>query len=119
MDNEVNPSSGDVVTKQTESPADSGRTLHGEQRAQEARKGDTHRNVGDVNRIKREGKRYEDTGTGNIVYVSGNKIYAETPDGREVSQFHNSRSNTQWRIRTGRWKPAPLDSRGSSSDSNN
>ncbi len=92
---------------QSAAPNGSGddKTKHGEQRAQEGRSGDPNRNVGDTNRIKNEGKHYHDNNTGNEVYVKGNKVYIENEDGQEVSQFHNSKANTQTRIDSGRWEP--------------
>ena len=46
-----------------------------------------------------------DTETGNYVYVKGNKVVIQSPDGRSVSQFKNPRNNTQNRVRSERWKP--------------
>jgi len=64
------------------------KTEHGEQRHQEARDGDTHREVGDANRVKREGRLLIDT---------------YDKQGNQVSQFTNSRANTQRRIAEGKW----------------
>ncbi|WP_313207225.1 RHS repeat-associated core domain-containing protein [Stenotrophomonas sp.] len=87
-------------------PDDEGRqsTKHGEQRAREART-DPNRNVGDANRIARDGRSYRDTDTGNTVHVSGDRVVIRTPDGRSVTQFKNSRSNTAQRVRDGKWEP--------------
>jgi hypothetical protein len=46
-----------------------GKTSHGEQRHQEGRNGDPHRNIGDANRTKAEGCKYFDNETGTTVYV--------------------------------------------------
>jgi len=121
---EVNSSSDDMVTKQTESPSAESTSSatpqqkeHGEQRAREARAGDSHRNVGDVNRIKREGKKYVDIETGHNVWVRGNDVYIEAEAGTPISRFHNPRRNTQDRIRKGRWVTTSQESSNSSSDS--
>lgn len=51
------------------------------------------------------GNHFYDKITGNDVYVKGDKVYVENQNGEEVTRFHNSKSNTQWRIETGRWEP--------------
>ena len=89
------PDDGDKNKKSTE---------HAKQRKEEA-KTDAHRSVGDSNRVVREGKKYLDTETGNHVYVKGDRVVIQSPDGRPISQFKNPRSNTQNRVRNGRWKP--------------
>lgn len=81
------------------------RTEHGEQRAAEARSGDTHRQVGDANRVVEEGRRFQDTKTGNIVHVKGGKVVITNSKGQIVSQFKNTKANTQARISEGRWVP--------------
>ncbi|HEX8826467.1 MAG TPA: hypothetical protein VF794_41585 [Archangium sp.] len=81
------------------------RTHHGQQRADEARSGDTHRQVGDANRVIQEGRKFTDTETGNIVHVSGDRVVITSKDGRVVTQFRNPRANTQSRIQSGRWVP--------------
>lgn len=48
-----------------------GKTEHGEQRSQEAKEGDVSRQVGDANRVVREGRLLLDTETGHYVYVKG------------------------------------------------
>jgi len=120
----VNSPAEDLVTKQTESPSEelvplstSRQQEHGEQRAREARAGDSHRNVGDVNRIKREGKEYIDADTGHHVCVRGNDVYIEAEDGTPISRFHNPRRNTQNRTRRGERIPVEESSIGSSSSS--
>ncbi|MBR8833054.1 MAG: hypothetical protein DSM106950_03160 [Stigonema ocellatum SAG 48.90 = DSM 106950] len=47
-----------------------GKTPHGEQRSQEAQAGDTARQVGDVNRVVREGRLLQDAETGYYVYLT-------------------------------------------------
>ena len=79
-------------------------TEHAKQRREEA-KTDAHRSVGDSNRIVREGRKFLDTETGNYVYVKGDRIVIQSPEGRPISQFKNPRNNTQNRVRSGRWKP--------------
>jgi len=83
-----------------------GKTPHGQQRSQEAHSGEIHRQVGDVNRILREGRRFRDTETGYDVYVKGDKVVIVDPaTNQQITQFKNSRANTQKRIESGRWKP--------------
>lgn len=83
-----------------------GKTLHGKQRAQEAQEGDVTRQVGDVNRVVREGQLLRDTETGYDVYVKGNRVVIVDPaTNQQITQFKNSRANTQKRIESGRWKP--------------
>jgi len=82
-----------------------GNTEHGQQRANEASGGDSGRQVGDPNRVIREGKRYTDANTGNTVYVSGNRVVITNPQGQEVTQFVNSKANTAARVLRGDWIP--------------
>ncbi|WP_118810738.1 polymorphic toxin MafB class 1 [Neisseria lactamica] len=79
-------------------------TNHAQQRKEEA-KNDSHRSVGDSNRVVREGKQYLDADTGNHVYVKGDKVIILTPDGRQVTQFKNSKANTSKRVKNGKWTP--------------
>ena len=79
-------------------------TNHAQQRKEEA-KNDSHRSVGDSNRVVREGKQYLDADTGNHVYVKGDKVVILTPDGRQVTQFKNSKANTSKRVKNGKWTP--------------
>jgi RHS repeat-associated protein len=79
---------------------------HGKQRANDA-KTDSSRSVGDANRIIRDGKKYMDDTTGNNVHVSGDRVVITNEQGDIVSQFRNSRANTNARIESGRWIPAP------------
>lgn len=90
---------------QGDSPSSAGRTQHGQQRADEARSGDTHRQVGDANRAIREGRKFTDTETGNTVHVSSDKVVITDKNGEIVTQFKNVRANTQSRIRSGKWAP--------------
>ncbi|NJL28790.1 MAG: hypothetical protein HC897_13305 [Thermoanaerobaculia bacterium] len=80
------------------------KTPHREQRASEAKAGDTHREVGDVNHVVGEGRRFLDTRTGNIVVVKGDRVVVLDKSGRQVSQFRNTRRNTNQRIQDGRWQ---------------
>ncbi|WXH30435.1 hypothetical protein WA016_04405 [Myxococcus stipitatus] len=81
------------------------RSPHGQQRANEAREGDSHRQVGDANRVLQEGRKFRDTETGNVVYVSGDRVVITDELGRIITQFKNPRANTQARIQSGRWAP--------------
>ncbi|KAM3093802.1 hypothetical protein ACKFKF_28625 [Phormidesmis sp. 146-12] len=91
-----------------------GKTAHSEQRAapqipqgsQEAKEGDITRQVGDVNRVVREGRLLQDAETGYYVYVKGDRVVIVDPaTNQQVTQFKNSRANTQKRIASDRWKP--------------
>jgi hypothetical protein len=82
-----------------------GKTKHGQERADEAAAGDKGRQVGDPNRVIREGKKYVDSETGNTVHVSGDRVVITNAEGNEVSQFTNSRANTQQRVLEGKWIP--------------
>lgn len=85
-----------------------GKAPHAEQRSQQAREGDARRDVGDVNRTVREGRRLRDTETGYDVYVRGDRVVIVNPStNQQVTQFKNSRANTQKRIESGRWEPIP------------
>jgi hypothetical protein len=82
------------------------KTSHSEQRSQEAQAGDSQRQVGDVKRIVREGRHFRDTETGYDIYVKGNKVVVVDPStNQQITQFKNSRANTQKRIESGRWQP--------------
>ena len=89
---------------QDERPAAPPPTEHGEQRQAEART-DPHRDVGDPNRVLNQGRRYTDAETGNTIYVDGDRVVVTNPNGERVSQFRNTRRNTQERVRDGRWIP--------------
>ncbi|NJP12288.1 MAG: hypothetical protein HC866_24795 [Leptolyngbyaceae cyanobacterium RU_5_1] len=85
-----------------------GKTDHSETRSQEAQQGDTHRQVGDVSRVVREGRHFRDTETGYDVYVRGDRVVIVNPaTNQQVTQFKNSRANTQKRIESGKWRPIP------------
>jgi RHS repeat-associated protein len=79
-------------------------TEHGQQRQEEGRT-DPNRQVGDPNRVIRDGRRFLDSETGNTVYVDGDRVVVTDPQGNRVSQFTNSRANTLSRIQSGRWVP--------------
>ena len=81
-----------------------GKTEHGEQRANEAQT-DANRQVGDSNRVIREGRQYVDNDTGNTIHVSGDRVVVTDRDGEIVTQFKNSRANTLQRVESGRWTP--------------
>jgi hypothetical protein len=81
-----------------------GRSGHADDRRRQGQT-DPHRQVGDANRVARRGRKFEDTETGNIVYVDGDRVVITTKAGKQVTQFKNSRANTQARIQQGKWKP--------------
>ena len=81
-----------------------GITDHAATRRDEARSGDSRRDVGDPNRVVREGRAFRDTSTGYTVYVKGDRVVI-VDNGKQISQFKTSRQNTQDRIRRGRWSP--------------
>jgi hypothetical protein len=78
---------------------------HAIERKQQATQGDTHRQVGDPNRTVQQGQEFIDTDTSYTVHVRGNKVVIKDQNGRQVTQFKNTRRNTQDRIRKGKWKP--------------
>jgi RHS repeat-associated protein len=102
------PSGSNATSPQTPPPEDDknkrGETEHGKQRAEEA-KTDPNRNVGDKNKVIRDGKEYIDDLTGNKVHVLGDNVVVLDDEGNVLSQFKNSRANTNWRVETGRWIP--------------
>ncbi|MCI0538651.1 MAG: hypothetical protein L0Z50_25875 [Verrucomicrobiales bacterium] len=77
-----------------------GRTPHGEKRASQADRG-----VGDANRVIRDGRKFRDTETGNTVHVKGNRVVITNSKGDIMTQFRNTRRNTQQRIKNGKWEP--------------
>ena len=78
-------------------------TDHGQQRADEA-KSDAHRQVGDANRVVREGRSFTDTETGAMVHVNGNRVVITGQNG-QVTRFKNTRAQTQGNIQSGKWQP--------------
>ncbi len=79
-------------------------TDHGKKRQQEGRS-DSHRDVGDPNKVEQRGRKFYDTDTGNTVHVDGDRVVIVDSKGRRVTQFKNPRRNTQDRIRRGKWVP--------------
>jgi hypothetical protein len=69
--------------------------------------GEPNRQVGDANRVIREGKKYTDSDSGYTVHVSGNRVVITDPaDGDKiVTRFINSQANTQERVLSGKWIP--------------
>lgn len=80
------------------------RNEHGEQRAAEAQTNPS-RQVGDANRVIREGRTYMDNDTGNLVHVNGDRVVITDENGNITTQFINTRANTLQRIQSGRWTP--------------
>ncbi len=87
----------------------SGMTGHGSQRAAEAKAGDSHREVGDANKVVSQGRTFRDTETGNTVHVKGNRVVINNSKGERVTQFKNPKANTQERIQSGKWEPVSGD----------
>jgi hypothetical protein len=93
-------------SKEEERKPIEGKAPHAEQRSQEAEDGTVTRQVGDVNRVVREGRLFQDSETGYYVYVRGDRVVIVDPaTNQQITQFKNSRANTQKRIESGRWKP--------------
>jgi hypothetical protein len=80
-------------------------TEHGQERADEAKSGDSHREVGDANRVKSQGRSYTDSDTGNNIHVKGDRVVITDSEGNQVSQFKNTRANTAQRVQDGKWIP--------------
>lgn len=79
-------------------------TDHPRGRADEA-SGDPNRQVGDANRVIREGKAYRDTETGATVHVGkGGRAVVQGRGGR-VTQFKVTKKQVQSRVQSGRWEP--------------
>jgi len=53
----------------------------------------------------REGRKFTDSETGHTVHVSGDRVVITNAKGEIVTQFRNSRANTQQRISNGKWIP--------------
>jgi hypothetical protein len=67
---------------------------------------DPGKQVGDPNRVIREGTAYRDSDSGYTVYVKGNRVVIVDPQtGQQVTQFTNPRANAQDRINSGKWNP--------------
>jgi len=79
-------------------------TEHAKQRSDGA-KNDKNRQVGDINKVIKDGRKFQDTDTGNTVHVDGDRVVITDSNGRIVTQFKNPRKNTQDRIKRGRWCP--------------
>lgn len=79
-------------------------TSHGSDRANEA-KTDSHRSVGDQNNVIKNGRKFIDNDTGNMVHVDGERVVITDHRGDIVTQFKNPRANTNARIASGRWTP--------------
>jgi hypothetical protein len=58
-----------------------------------------------ANRVIQEGRQFTDSETGNTVHVSGDRVVITDERGEIVTQFKNSRANTQSRIQSGKWVP--------------
>ncbi len=92
---------GDKVFNES---ADDGRADHAAGRAEDA-KTDPDRQVGDKNKVIGNGKAYEDADTGHTVHVDGDRVVITDSQGRPVTQFKNTRANTNSRVNSGKWIP--------------
>jgi RHS repeat-associated protein len=84
-------------------------TKHAQKRKDEGSSGqDPRRDIGDKNRVKREGKRYVDQDTGNIVYVGkkGHTVIVDPTEQRVVTQNSYTKKQVQNRVNEGRWVPS-------------
>ncbi|WP_328587135.1 RHS repeat-associated core domain-containing protein, partial [Pseudomonas savastanoi] len=84
--------------------ADEGRADHAAGRAEDA-KTNADRQVGDKNKVMENGKTYEDADTGHTVHVDGDRVVITDSQGRPVTQFKNTRANTNSRVNSGKWIP--------------
>ncbi|WP_243787297.1 RHS repeat-associated core domain-containing protein, partial [Pseudomonas amygdali] len=84
--------------------ADEGRADHAAGRAEDA-KTNPDRQVGDKNKVMENGKTYEDADTGHTVHVDGDRVVITDSQGRPVTQFKNTRANTNSRVSSGKWIP--------------
>jgi RHS repeat-associated protein len=83
-------------------------TGHDQQRKQEGRSGqDPRRDVGDANRVIRDGKKYVDSETGNIVHVGkkGHTVITDPTGERIVTRNTYKKSEIEKRVRSGKWEP--------------
>lgn len=76
---------------------------HARLRRDQARAGDRGRQVGDPNRVVREGRRFRDTNTGNIIHLRANRVVVSNGAGRQISQFTVTRTQLLRRIMEGTW----------------
>jgi RHS repeat-associated protein len=80
------------------------KTDHAKDRINQGNEGDANRQIGDPNRTVKEGRQFTDSKTGHKVHVKGNKVViSDSKSGKQITQFKNSRSNTQKRIKSGKW----------------
>ncbi len=94
------------MTEENEDRKVEGKIPHAEERANEALQGNPHRQVGDFNRVVREGRQFKDTETGYNVYVKGDRVViVDLAINKQITQFKNSKTNTQKRILSGKWIP--------------
>ncbi len=104
MDTSANPDPADNEVNTDENPES---TKHDEKRKKEGRSGkDARRDIGDANRVRREGTRYVDTETGNVVYVGrkGHTVILDPSEQRRVTRNTYSRRQVQERIDSGKWR---------------
>lgn len=82
------------------------KSTHFNQRVQEGKQGDASRSLGDWQVIVNQGRQYKQASDGRQVFVKGDKVVILEADGKTlVTQFRNPSSNTQQRVRDGRWLP--------------
>lgn len=92
--NDDDPNNGDDKNK---------KTTHGQERADQA-KTDPHRNVGDANRVVREGTKYRDTETGATVSIGKKGRGVVQGQNGRVTQGHWTKKQIQSRLRSGKWE---------------
>ncbi len=79
---------------------------HYTERRQQAAAGDVGRQVGDPNRVVREGREFVDTDTDARVFVNGSRVTViGTRDEIGITTFNITRRNLQERIQSGKWRP--------------
>ncbi|MCU1752682.1 RHS repeat-associated core domain-containing protein [Pseudomonas sp. 6D_7.1_Bac1] len=83
---------------------DEGRADHAAGRKDDA-KSDAGRQVGDKNKVIENGKVYDDSDTGHTVHVDRDRVVIIDNQGRPVTQFKNTRANTNSRVNSGKWIP--------------
>ncbi|MCK5363166.1 MAG: hypothetical protein KAR22_09370, partial [Gammaproteobacteria bacterium] len=79
-------------------------TTHGKKRIEEA-KSDPNRQVGDPNRIIREGKQYYDTETGATAHVGRHGRTVFRGDRGEITRATYTKKQIEARVLSGKWKP--------------
>jgi hypothetical protein len=103
-DTSANPDPEDNKPDSSENTPES--TEHDKKRKSEGRKGnDPRRDIGDANRVRREGKRYIDE-NGNIVYVGkkGHTVIYDSSEQRIITRNTYTKKQVQSRLNSGKWR---------------